>query len=129
MSFVPLLSAKPLEQWAPEEYKTYVRSLYHKRTPRRATKKIKVVKTVIWSLTKKGNLSIRIRREPKWLTREEIDLIAEESGKPANEVWLKVTAKKSGIKVSTAEEEKRIAEDLRDLETVLPDGETINVDK
>lgn len=111
--WIPLLG-KPLSQYTPEDFKTYIRGLYNK--PAKKTKTIKLKKQkppFAWSLTKKGNLSLKINRTPKWLSREEIDLITKESGKPANEVFLKI--KKMKIEISIQVEQDLVKQTLSEL--------------
>lgn len=113
---IPLLSKKPFDEFTPKDYKEHIRSLFHKREPRKATAKPK--KPFLWRVNAKGTLIIKVNREPKWLSREEIDLITKESGKPANEVWLKVTTPKKGqvpIKISTQAEEDEINQAVADI--------------
>lgn len=90
-----MLSVKRLSEFSPEEFKNYVRSLYFKKV------KTKVKKPLVdfrWSLTKTGKLSIRVNRRPKWLSRNEVDQIGAESGRPA-EAWIYVSAKKNKIRI------------------------------
>ena len=105
VSFVPLLSGRPLSAFTPGEFKEHVRSL--KKIP--AKKVRKPDRGFNFNVNKKGTLVIRISRKPKWLSREEIDEIAAKTKIPAREVWIKVMAKKSGISVSTQAEVDRIS--------------------
>lgn len=111
--WIPLLG-KPLRQFTPEDFKIYIRGLYNK--PAKKTKTIKLKKQkppFSWSLTKKGNLSLKVNRTPKWLSREEIDQITKESGRPANEVFLKI--KKMKIEVSKQEEQDLVVRTLSEI--------------
>ncbi len=94
-----LLSPKALEEYSPEAFKERIRGLFYKPIKGKGKAKKAPPKEVSWRLNAKGTLVIVIRRKPKWIAPREIDQIALESGKPQNEVWLKVKAKKSGILV------------------------------
>lgn len=108
---IPILSPRHLLEFTPAEYKAHVCSLYSKPVP----KERKALTPYVWRLNKKGTLCLRVNRKPKWLSREEIDAIAKESKLPANEVWAKVTAKKSKIKISTAEAEELIKTAIKEI--------------
>jgi hypothetical protein len=113
---IPLLGPRPFSDFTPEEYKTYVRSLYEKAAKKEKTIKLKKKQEpFVWKLTPKGNLSLKVNRDPKWLSREEIEQIVRESKLPANEVWLKVLDKRSSIRISSQEEEFRIARELAEI--------------
>lgn len=109
MSWIPLLSPRSLDQYTAHEYKDYVKSLYFKPPPAKSTE-IKLKLPFTWRLNAKGTLCLKVNRKPKWLSREEIDQIARESKIPASKVWLKVCAKKSGIRISSAEAETKLKE-------------------
>lgn len=119
-----LLSAKPFDEFSPSEYKQYVRDLYRKRAMKRKTPSVRIKKArppYSARLSKKGNLTLRVNRSPKWLTREEVDQIAKDLSLPLNEVWVYVMKKrKETIRISTQEEEDRIAGELKGLDEVLP---------
>lgn len=75
---IPLLSGKPLSEFTPEEYKAYVKSLYHKRVKKKSApkkKRLRDYKVSVRSL-KKG-LKATTKREPKYLTKEELAKFAE----------------------------------------------------
>ena len=111
----PLLSIKPLCMWTPEDFKTYVRSLYFKRNGK--SKTIKLKKPFTFRLNAKGSLVLQVNREPKWLSREEVDSIAAATGLPLNDVWVKVLKKKvkNPITISTEEEQRAIKARLADI--------------
>lgn len=72
-SFIPLLSKKPLCMFTPEEFKAYVRSLFFKRTPRKATpkkKRLRDLKVTVRRL-KSGKITVRTKRNPKYVTTHE----------------------------------------------------------
>lgn len=76
--WTPLLSGKPLCDYTPEDFRTYVRSLYAKRVARtRAGGKPKAP-TIALSLTKKGTVSVKVRRRPKWISRAEVTALETE---------------------------------------------------
>lgn len=104
----PLLSKKPLSEFTPEEYKSYVRSLYHKAEPKRKASVKKAPKpAVTWRLNAKGTLIVMIKRDPKWISREELEKISAESAIDFAKVWLHVVTKKK-VRVSTQEDEDQI---------------------
>lgn len=110
---IPLLSGKPLVEFTAAAFKEYVKGLYFKRVPRKAAPKIKILVPYKATLTKKSNLSVSVRRKPKWLSEAELSEISVSTGKPLNEVFLH--CKKKEIKISTQAEEDRIAGDLNDM--------------
>lgn len=93
---IPLLSGKPLSEFLAAEFRAYVISLYRKYVARKAAVK-KPKLPWLASRNKKGTLSIRVRRDPKWLTHEELDSISVAHSIPANELFIRV--QKSGIAV------------------------------
>lgn len=94
--FIPLLSGKAFEEFTPSEFKAHVISLYHKPEPKRAKPKEK--KPYTFHVNKKGTLSLRINREPKWLTAQEIESIVIGSGKSFIEVTEKLTKNKIEVR-------------------------------
>lgn len=114
--FIPLLAPKPLSEFTPAEFKEYVRSLNYVRPKRLARGKVRATpKPVSFTVTKKGTLSVRIKRTPKWISREEIETISKESGKPLNEVWLKLVGPKGVARLSSQEDEERISREIAEL--------------
>lgn len=109
--WIPLLAGFHLGEVSPESFKAHVTSLYLKRTPRKAAAKEK--KPFSFHVNQKGTLVLKVYRSPQWLTREEIDLISQESKIPLNVVWIKVLERE--IKVSTQEVEAEISRDLTDF--------------
>lgn len=110
MGWIPLLSGRPLEEFTPESFKAHVRSLFFRPPPKRSARKPKP--PFRWKLTPKGNLSVVVNRRPRWISREEIAQISRESGRPENEVWLKVLnpKAKNPVRLSSVEEEKTYVE-------------------
>lgn len=106
---IPLLSVKPLVEFDPTEFKQHIKGLYHKPQPKARPP----VKTILAKLTKTGNLSILIRRKPKWISREEIAEVAKNFQCEERLVWNYVAKKK--IKVSDAKTEGEIAVDLSSI--------------
>jgi len=89
----PLLSPKHISDYTPEEYMDYVKSLYidpkaGKPIPREfnATR------------TKKGTITIRIKRDPKYITRAEIIILAAELKIPQSEMFLLIKKRKIEVK-------------------------------
>jgi hypothetical protein len=90
--FIPLLSPKPFREYSPEEYLTYVRSLYREPERKAPPAEFSV------SLNAKGTPTIRIRRTPKYLTAEEVGAAAAEIGWPLQKFWLNCVKKKIEIR-------------------------------
>lgn len=101
--FIPLLSEKPLCDCSPEEYHQYVKSLYFKEPPKKTPSR---AKPFIAKLTKNGRLSLQIRRNPPWLSEEEMRAIEEKTGKPLNEIF--IALKEKGGVISTQGEQDEI---------------------
>lgn len=111
-----LLSKKPLNQFTPEEYKRHVRSLFWKKPKRKAAKK-KKLKPFLWRKSSKGTLILKFNRD--WVSEDDLKQIAQESGTPYAEVWIKTFHPKSKKakkpRLSTAADEERIEKNLADL--------------
>lgn len=87
-----LISPKHITEYSPEEWHEYVVSLY--REPERK----KAARDFSFRINDKGTFVFVVRnREPKYLTPEEIDLLAEENNIPKREMWLKAAAKKNFV--------------------------------
>lgn len=110
---IALLSQRILKDFSPPEFKAWVKSLFYVKVKKASVRK--AAAPFSWSLTKKGNLSIRMRRKPKWISRAEIEAVAKESGKSQAEVWNYCTSKKQGMRISSAEEEAAIEKNLSDM--------------
>jgi biotin synthase-related radical SAM superfamily protein len=110
---IPLLSPKAFSDLTPAEFKQLVLSLYFKPSPKKSAKK--EVKPFTFRLNAKGTVCIRVNRTPKWLSSEEVDGIAVALKVPASEVWIKVSAKKSGIVISTEERQATIRKELASI--------------
>lgn len=95
--FIPLLSGRPLDGFTPEEFKKHVRSLYFKEPPRPSKKKAPTSE-VTWGRTKKGSLTVRVNRTPKWITEDEMTLIAAQSETPLNELFIYLKRREIKIK-------------------------------
>lgn len=93
---IPLISPKPFSEYSPEEYLTYIKSLY--REPERAAPPADYSVHV----NKKGTPVIRINRKPKFLTSAEVSLIAEEISWTLQDLWMLI-AKKKKIEIKLPE--------------------------
>jgi len=94
---VPLISPKPFSEYEAKEYRDYVRSLY--REPK--NKEGKVIHDVSFRINDKGTYIVTIRnRKPKWISKEEINILAKGAGVPQNKVWQRVREKKIEVKSS-----------------------------
>ncbi len=105
----PLLAPRPFADFSVAEFRQYVVSLYAKRI-RKAAKTKKPPKEYSVTKTKKGNLSIRVKREPKWLSRSELEAEALRLDFPLNLLWLAVKERK--ILVCEASEAATMKENL-----------------
>ena len=88
MTFIPLLSPKPFADFTPEEYKAYVVSLY--QAPPAPPPKADYTASV----NKKGTLTLRINRVPKFLTFSEALDIAKGFVLPYQDVVMLLKKKK-----------------------------------
>lgn len=89
--WLPLLSVKPFREYTAEDYKNYIRSLFKPRTKKqpRVKKRFKLsVKRL-----KKGNLSVKTRRSPKYITQEEYSALCLTI--PENELF--IALKSAGV--------------------------------
>lgn len=68
--YIPLLSGKKFSDFTPEEFKAHVVSLYHKKEAKKVKKK--EVPPIVMKISPKGVISLRINREPKYITDLEI---------------------------------------------------------
>jgi hypothetical protein len=93
--WIPLLSPMKLKDFTAEGFKNYVRGLFRKKAKKEKVIRLKKPKPpFVISLTKKGNLSFKVNRDPKWLSAQEIEGIAKIYEKPVNEVWVLAMKKK-----------------------------------
>ncbi len=98
MENVPLLSPKPFAEYSPQEYLLYVKGMY--REPR--NKEGKIVRDVSFRINDKGTHIITVRnRKPKWISKAEIRILAEEAGVPQNIMWQTVRRKKIPVGAPT----------------------------
>lgn len=116
--FIPLLARKPLREWTPEDYKTYIRGLFTQRTKsKRAAqykkKKIRDYK-VSFRVLKKGGLSFSTKRDPKYVTPEEYMRFPALSGRPESEIFIRL--KELDFVIMTHEE----AEEVRRITDSIP---------
>lgn len=114
------IAPKPFNEYTPHEYREYIRSLKQiyvaeqdiKKEIRKLAqvkKSTSPVKDVSFRINLKGTPIITIRnRSPKWISREEIDILARHHSFPMNRMWLLVKDKQ--ITISDAIIQKRIAE-------------------
>lgn len=98
----PLL-ARPFKEWAPEEFKAHVQSLYYKPQPKKSApkkKRLRDFKVTVRRL-KKGSLSVTTKRDPKYVTREEYQTLAK--AHPENELF--IALRLAGVHVYESHEE------------------------
>lgn len=112
---IPLLAPKRLQEFSPDEYKTYIEGLYFKPEPKRSVPKKKALKDfkVRAKIKKKGGLSLVTKRNPKYITQEEFSAILTKLSLKQDELflWLKET----GFLIATHEEAERIAKQIKDI--------------
>lgn len=95
---IPLLSPKPFAEYGAEEYQNYIRSLYQE-PPKAAPPAEFAVR-----LNAKGNPVLTVRRDPKWLSSAEVQIIAQELGWSLQHTWLHVVKKKVAIRTPEGRE-------------------------
>lgn len=88
----PLLSPKPFSDYTAESYLAYVRTLYIAPPAKKVSAEYSA------SLNKKGNLTLRITRTPKFVTAAEVSKIAADVGKSLQETWLLIRKRKIEIR-------------------------------
>ena len=86
----PLIAPKHFLEHTPESWLSYVKSL--KQEPEKPSSGIFLTRT------KKGKLSLRVAREPKVISQDEIETLAREAGFPISEVYLLAKTKLSILK-------------------------------
>lgn len=109
LEFVPLLAKKSIWSYTAEDFRLAVIALYTKREPRKGTpkkKRLRDYKVLARILKGKGNVSIKTKRDPKYVTEEEFREICKTLGRAENEVY--VALRESGIRVTTHEEAEQI---------------------
>ncbi len=112
--WIPILAGRRLEDFSPEEFKSHVRGLKIEPPPKKI-RAIKLKKHIVWKLSpKKKSLSLKINRDPKWITREEIAKVARESGIEERLVWVKVAATKATV-VSNEEQGHELNKQLKEI--------------
>ena len=81
---IPLLAPKRLAEFSPEEYREYIKGLYFKPEPKKGTPKKKSLRElkVRAKIKKKGGLSLVTKRDPKYITQDEFEKIAQEIVRP-----------------------------------------------
>lgn len=84
---IPLLSPKHIKEFTPQSYLAYLRSLWiDPATTRKAVKK-GPVQYLTGTITKKGSLVIRCKRDPKQVTRAEVDKLRADLELSWLQVW------------------------------------------
>lgn len=100
--FIPLLSGKGLLSFTASEFKTYVRSLFHKPEPKAAPRLSEKEKSVKAQILKSGKVSITTTRKPKYITEAEMSTLAKSLDRGENELF--IAAKSKGIAVYPSHE-------------------------
>lgn len=109
--WAPVLSPKPFLAYSPDEFRDYVRSLKQERRSVRKAKGKKPKRPGYSArVSLRGTLIITTKRkEPKYLTQEELTAIGEKTGRPANEVFLYVKEKEFEVMSHEQADEVRSA--------------------
>lgn len=84
-----------ITEFAPEEYREYVRSQFKKWERKKAAKK--PLRPFIAKRTKLGKLQLKVNRKPPMLTDAEMREISIATQIPLNEIYLKMKQLKVGI--------------------------------
>jgi hypothetical protein len=80
MEWLNLLSPKDFASFTPEEFRAYIRTLYFKKVKKTPTIRLKKTKPpFVVTKTAKGNLSVIVNRDPKFITSGELDHIIAEA--------------------------------------------------
>lgn len=91
-TLIPLLSVKSLDEFTPQAYYDYIKSLYIEPEVSAPPADFRV------SVNKKGTPIIRINRKPKFLTQAEVFVIARDLGWKYQTLWMHLLKKKIEIK-------------------------------
>lgn len=118
MKHLPLIAPKSFREYSPEEFQTYVKSMYEERraSGRKPAKKSSA-EGISLSRTKKGALSVRIsskKRAIRYVTRKEIAALAVEHSASTVEVWNLFVKKEFAI-VESPEEAARIQKSVDEI--------------
>ncbi len=110
--FIPLLAPKALSEFSPSGFKLYITGLYFKREPKKAAPKKKKLRElkVTARILKSGLVSLTTRREPKYVTAEEIAEVCKKTERQENEIFISLTGQ--GFIVTTHEDAQRIRGDV-----------------
>ena len=115
-SVIPLISKKHIGQFSPKEYKAHIESLYED-CPIRQAKREAELPSVIFKWTSIGNPSLLVqKRDPKYITNAEFDLIASAQNLPKNILFLYLKKRQIDLR---AGEECRVTKES--LTAVRPD--------
>lgn len=112
---IPLLSRKPMKDFTPEEFKIYVRALFFKPVPKKAKAKKKLLRAlkVTAKILKRGSISIKTKRTPKYLTEDEMKKLSLSMGRPENEIFLALVKEK--IHLLSHEEAEKISSSIEEI--------------
>lgn len=102
------LLSRAIDSFSPAEYREFIRSLYKKWERRKPRAAVSKKKPFIAKRTKTGKLQLKVNRDPRWLSEEEMQQISEATQIPLNEIFLKM--QKDGVVVSDAEAQRTAAE-------------------
>lgn len=98
---LPILAPKAFADFTDGDYHAYVKSLYQ------APPAKPVPKVFSASVNKKGSLTLRVTREPKFLLAKEVDAMADELGWSRQDLWLAVLKRKIEIRVPERKAKRR----------------------
>jgi len=113
--WINLLSGRALDEFAPEEFKLYVKSL--KVEPPQKKIRLKIPKPPFKAtLTKTGKISVKFNRTGKWLSRAEIAEIAKSLNIEETRVWVElIHRKRNPVRLSDAATEENTSDETNPL--------------
>lgn len=99
-----LVAHKHISQFTPDEYRDYVKSLRDVYKTEQETKKEKrklalvkkstsVIEGINYRVNAKGTAIITCRRKPKWISPQEIEVLARHHGTKLNFMWMLIRDK------------------------------------
>ena len=87
---IPLLAPKPLTSFTASEFFAYVKALWIDPASTKKSRAKGPTKYLTHTVTKKGTLVVRCKRDPKQVTREEFEAFKESAGLSYQEAWLQL---------------------------------------
>lgn len=109
MKLMPLISARSIYEMLPHEFRASIKLIRTKYRTDQETRKLakapapkSPIKDINYRINKHGNPIITIRnRKPKWITPDEINILASFHGVAQNEMWTIIRSKNIPVSKST----------------------------